>query len=196
MTKAPWLAVVMSLLTVSSFAFAGLAKAGAVPDGFIGVPWGASADQVKQIMNERGYTQLKGSATGLLVFKGAFAGVPCQLLFYLIANSFYSGTAEICSRSGYALRPQSTYKQTVDMLSEKYGPPQTRQSRKLKDNNGKEHPQEGAQWTLTDSKTSDSFTIRADFGVTWFMDDTRDQYVADFHYSADSLHKRLKTKEY
>ncbi|MBA4389931.1 MAG: hypothetical protein C0399_03235 [Syntrophus sp. (in: bacteria)] len=194
--KAFYLVIVFVLLVLSVVMFSGIAQAGAVPDGFIGVPWGASTEQIVKTMNERGYRQLTGATPGNLVFKGAFAQTPCELHFSLLANSFYSASANHCARSDYPLAPQSTYRQVVDELSKKYGPPTDRRSDKLKTNDGKEHPQEGAWWDLVDSRTFEKYSIRVDFGVTWFADNTGDQYVVTIHYWADSLGEKLKKKEY
>jgi hypothetical protein len=188
------LALVLALAPVRTFP--GSSQAGVVPDGFLGVPWGANAGQVVKAMKERGFRQLKGAETGLLVFKGAFAGEPCQLTFRLLANSFYSASANYCARSGHPAAPQQAFGRIVQDLSDKYGPPTNRRSDKITTNNGKEHPQEGAWWELVDGRTSDRYSLSVDFGVTWFADDTGDQYVVNVSYRADSLGQRLKTKEY
>lgn len=196
-TKAIYLVVVFALLVVSVIMFSGIARAGAVPDGFLGIPWGASTEQIVKVMNERGYRQLTGATPGNLVFKGAFAGTPCQLHFSLLANSFYSASAVYCDRSDYPLRPQSTYRQICAELSKKYGPPTDSRSDKLKANDGKEYPQEGAWWDFVDSRTSDKYSIKVTFGVTWFPNDNKgDQYVVNIFYYADSLGERLEKKEY
>lgn len=83
-TKAIYLVVVFALLVVYVIMFPGIARAGAVPDGFIGVPWGASTEQIVKVMNERGYRQLTGTTTGKLAFKGAFAGAPCKLFLFCV----------------------------------------------------------------------------------------------------------------
>ena len=184
------------LLFAPALIFPGLPQAGVVPDGFLGVPWGANTEQVVKAMKERGYRQLKAADSGQLVFKGAFAGEPCQLTFRLLANSFYSASANYCARSGHSAAPQQAFMRIVQDLSDKYGPPTNRRSDMMKTNDGKEHPQEGAWWELVDGKTSDKYGITVDFGVTWFADDTGDQYVVNVYYRADSLGERLKKKEY
>lgn len=192
-----YLVAVLALLTVSVVMFSGIAQAGAVPDGFAGIPWGASKDQIIKTMNERGYRQYTGTAPGQLEFKGAFAGAHCDLIFLLIANSFYWGSANSCDRFPYPMPPQETYRRMVEMLSEKFGPPQRRrESITGKTNDGREYPDWSATWNLVDSRTSDKYSITVYFHVTWFVDTTGDQYVVDINYSADSLEKRLKMKEY
>ena len=49
--KVFYLVVVFALLAISVILFSGIAQAGAVPDGFMGVPWGASKDQVIKTIN-------------------------------------------------------------------------------------------------------------------------------------------------
>jgi hypothetical protein len=171
-------------------------QAGVVPEGFLGVPWGATTEQVQKAMKDRGYRQLKAGSPAVLIFKGAFAGYECNLQFSFLANSFYSASAGACARSGHTASAQFAFKQIVDDLSGKYGPPTKRGSGKLKTNDGKEHPDEGASWDLVDGKTSDKYFISVSFGVTWFADDTGDQYVVTVSYQAPSLQERLKKAEY
>lgn len=200
-TRARYPVVVLALFVMSVVTFSGIAQADTVPDGFIGVPWGASIEQIIKTMNERGYQQLTesplvgGLPPGELVFRGAFAGTPCQLTFKLVANSFYSAEAMGCARSDHPVMPQDTYRQIVNELSEKFGPPQEHWS-KNEINNGIEIPYEKTAWGLVDSKTSDKYSIEVDFTGTWFTDTEGVQYAIFIDYRADSLGKRLKMKEY
>lgn len=171
-------------------------QAGVVPEGFLGVAWGANTEQVVKAMKERGFRQLTGANPGRPTFKGSFAGSPCQLSFSLMANSFYNASANFCARSDTPASPQFAFRRIVDDLSSKYGPPTERGSDKLKTNDGKEHPQEYAKWNFVDGKTSEKYSITVDFGVTWFADDTGDQYVVNVTYWASSLGERLKKSEY
>lgn len=172
----------------------------AVPDGFLGIPWGASRDLIVKTMNERGYRQLTGGSRiegedpGILYFKGAFAGAPCQLSFSLLANSFYAERA-ICSLSAWPGVPQGTFRTISEMLSSKYGPPQGRNSDKMKLNDGRELPRESVFWDLVDSRTSDKYTIQVEFRVAWIAGVTGDQWSVNVSYSADSLYERLKKVE-
>jgi hypothetical protein len=195
-TRALLLALALILAFGPLRTLAGDTQSGAVPEGFLGVPWGAKSDEIVKAMKERGYRQLKGADAGQLSFKGAFAGEPCQLSFRLMAGSFCSASANFCARSGHPQGPQAAFTNIVRDMSEKYGPPTGRRSDKLKTNDGKTHPQEGAWWDLVDGRTSDKYSISVDFGVTWFADDTGDQYVVNVNYRADSLNERLKKAEY
>lgn len=177
-------------------AFPGLPQTGAVTSGFLGVPWGANQGEVTKAMKARGYRKLKGAETGSLVFKGAFAGQPCRLTFRLLANSFYSASADFIARSGKPAAPQEAFGRIAQDLTDKYGPPKSRESGKIRTNDGLEHPRESADWELVDGATSDRYAVSVDFGVTWFTDDTGDQYVVNVNYRAVSLNERLKKQEY
>jgi hypothetical protein len=190
------LIAILALLSISVFVFPGTPQASAVPEGFLGVAWGANTEQIIKAMKERGFRQLTGTNPGRPAFKGSFAGSPCQLSFGLMANSFYNASANFCARSDTPTSPQFAFRRIVDDLSGKYGPPTERVSDKLKTNDGKEHPKEYAKWDIVDGKTSDKYIITVDFGVTWFADDTGDQYVVNVTYWASSLGERLKKSEY
>jgi hypothetical protein len=196
MTKTPRWPLVLVLLFAPALALPRNLQAGVVPDGFLGVPWGATTEQVQKAMKDRGYRQLKAGSPAELIFRGAFAGRECNLQFSFLANSFYNATADACARSGHPAAAQVAFRQIVDDMTSKYGPPTKRGSDKVKTNDGKEHPAEGATWDLVDSKTSDKYKIQVGYGVTWFADDTGDQYVVTVYYQAPSLQERLKKAEY
>lgn len=189
-------ALTLLLACAPALVFSSAPRTGLVPDGFLGVPWGAKPGQVVKAMKERGYRQLKGAGEGQLVFKGAFSGERCQLTFRFLANSLHSASANFIGRSGQPAGPQFAFTRIVQDLTDKYGPPTHRGSGKLTTNDGKDHPQEGAAWNLVDERTSDRYDLLVDFGVTWFADDTGDQYVVNVSYGAVSLGERLKKQEY
>jgi hypothetical protein len=116
--KVFYLVVVFALLVVSVIMFSGIARAGEVPDGFMGIPWGASRDQIIKTMSEQGYQQSTYDVKpNRLDFKGDFAGVPClHLYFYLSANSFYEGSASGCARSHAHWFTQKCYEQIFNKL--------------------------------------------------------------------------------
>ncbi|MEN6559712.1 MAG: hypothetical protein ABFD52_02920 [Acidobacteriota bacterium] len=190
----------LTLAFVLAFApirtFPGLPQTGAVTNGFLGVPWGANQGEVTKAMKARGYRKLQGAETGSLVFKGAFAGYPCQLTFRLLANSFYGASASFIARSGRPAAPQQAFLSIIQDLTDKYGPPKSRKSGKIQTNDGKEHPRERAEWELVDGATSDRYAVSVDLEVTWFADDSGDQYVVDVSYQAVDLGERLKKQEY
>ena len=186
--KVFYLIAFLVLLSVSVIMFSGIARAGAVSDGFAGVPWGANKDQVINIMGKRGYRQLGTKPLGDLVFSGEFAGVPCELSFRLIDDSFYEGYAWF----GHTEKSQATFNRIVDMLSERYGPPQDRGSKTERTNDGKEHPSVFAKWEFVNDRSSDKYSIYVIYHVSWVADTRAEaQYVVDITYSADSLKKKL-----
>ncbi|MBU4246192.1 MAG: hypothetical protein KKE71_04025 [Nanoarchaeota archaeon] len=201
--------VIFALLSMSVVMFSCTAQAGEVPDGFIGIPWGASKAQIIKTMNERGCQQRTSEQSNELVFlNGDFAGVPCySLSFYLIGNSFYSGWAQGCQWSPYHGVTQGCFKWVIKMLSEKYGSPQIREPSKVegKDVRGwaeckkSGYPTDYAQWDFVDSR-SDKYSISITLDVSFLVDMTEKEQPCriDFYviYSADSLGKRLEKKNY
>jgi hypothetical protein len=180
---------VLSLLSVAMFF--GIANAGAVPDGFAEVPWGASRAQVEKTMNENGYQQITSTQPGQLKFKGAFAGERCILTFRFIAGSFYDGTATF-DMDTHPLIPQRVVKHMVNMISEKYGQPQTRESEKDRTNVTAGLTLEWAKWKLVDSR-ADKYDITVCLTKGWVSNGTL-QYEVYVSYSAQSLSERLKKK--
>jgi hypothetical protein len=198
-----YLIVVLTLLAVSVVISSGITQAGAVPDGFMGVPWGAGRDQIIKAMSERGYQQLTSDNPNQLNFKGAFAGVPClHLYFDLSANSFYRGAAYGCARSADHQSTQETLNRIVNMISEKYGPPQGRHSGRYAYNPGfrncKGCPEEYASWDFVDSR-SDKYSISLELSPsTFFYTNEAEACRVDITiiYEAESLGKRLEKKDY
>jgi hypothetical protein len=192
--KVFYLIAVLALLSVSVVTFSGIVQAGAVPEGFEGVPWGASRDRVIKTMSEQGYRQIthpQYSSPDILVFNGSFAGFPClTMIFYFINNSLYEGHAENCNRSSSPPQADFTFNRIVKMLSEKYGPPNNRLSRPLEGHK----PIEIASWEFVDNRSSDKYWIAVHDHVTWFTDTRGDQYVVDVFYGASSLEERLKER--
>ncbi len=208
-TKVLYPVVVFALFVVSVVMFPGIARAGAVPEGFMGIPWGASKDQIIKAMNEQGHRQLTSEKSNQLDFEGDFAGVPClHLYFNLRANSFYSGSAWGCAWSTNHRYTQNIFEGMVNTLSKKYGPPQKRESGKI---DGKDvssiraecvrsgNPTGWARWGFVDSR-SDQYSIRTALDATSYYNMTEkvtpcrvDIFII---YEADSLGKRLEKKDY
>jgi hypothetical protein len=187
--KVFYLVVVLALLSVSIVMFSCKPRANVVPvvpDGFAGVPWGATKDQIINIMGKQGYRQLPRSGVSVVQFSGEFAGVPCEILsFHLIADSFYYGYAY----SGHTKTPQESFNRIVDMLSEKYGPPQNRKSESAKDSKGKDVSYESAFWCFVDNKSSDAYDIYV--VVNSSNATNKIQYYITVDYRAPSLEERL-----
>ena len=183
-----YLIAVLALLSVSVVTFSGIVQAGTVPDGFMGVPWGANKAQVIKTMSEQGYQQLTCVQAGIddLCFQGVFAEASCVLEFSFTGNSFYEGRARHCNRSESPDWPQLTFKNIVDMLSEKYGPP-TKRGSEMEPGG---YPRSSAVWHLVDNRSSDKYLIVVKCELRGFI--TGAQYVVDVFYGASSLEERLK----
>ena len=64
-------------------------------DGFIGVPWGASREQVQTAMAEKGFALIGLNLDRGDTYKGNFAGYPAELYFEFLNNVFYKGSARL-----------------------------------------------------------------------------------------------------
>lgn len=195
--------VILSSLLLMCFAVS-VCAASVVPDGFVGIQWGANREQIIKTMNERGYSTQGTTAWGgmdpsTLVFRGAFDGIPCQLAFYSRNNALYNGGA---SQLGLFTPPghlEGLYKRMVSQLSTKYGPPQ---SNTLNDwNNGKERSWR-ATWELIDSDSSDKYGIMVYLDIPGAMyysnapNPSKPEPSVTISYYAVSLGEKLQKKEY
>jgi hypothetical protein len=94
-------------------------------DGFIGVPWGASRQQVQKAMEERGFALLEQRPDGTYdVYQGTFAGNPAQLSFSYEKNFFYRGEAaflHVKDRDYYTVK--AYYAELRELITAKYGRP-------------------------------------------------------------------------
>jgi len=92
-------------------------------DGFLGVPWGASKNQVVKAMEDRGFPVRPPFDNQ---FTGEFAGYQgANLAFFLERNSFYWAQASIChtpENTGYP-EVQSCGQNLENMIRSKYGTP-------------------------------------------------------------------------
>lgn len=172
------------------FVMQSLSYAGSVPDGLAGVPWGATREQVKKIMIEKGFKQenampFSEPSTGLL-FYGSFANRMCYLEFTFKGNAFCYGTVKVES---YALQPVlGTFDHFVSIVTDKYGLPEKRESfQGLTKGIKMQH----ADWTLRDNASLDVYTIRATTIDAIFVND-RTLYTFLMVYEAKSLVNRLK----
>ncbi len=154
------------------------------PEGFVGVPWGATRAQVKQTMSERGWMRLTTDSPASEAFRGAFNGMPGQLEFVFAGESFVEGKADLLARvpERNISFTAKKYEETVKILTEKYGPP----------NDGE------ACWKIVDDNTGDKYTITVlFFGIGFYdtMDGMREKHTSfSVTYTAESLKKRLRNQ--
>lgn len=94
-------------------------------DGFLGVRWGASRDQVEKAMRERGFTLLvQRSDVERDIYRGMFADYPAELEFQYEKNAFFSGTAAFLDVKGREpMIREQRYIEMKRLLALKYGPP-------------------------------------------------------------------------
>lgn len=164
------------------------------PEGFVGVPWGATRAQLKQIMSERGWIRCTNSPPTQEVFKGSFDGMACDLHFVMVGNSFVEGYADPLAR--FPLRnfgvTKNAYESTVKRLTEKYGPPQKTEPDAYASTWGP-----ATTWEIGDGVISDKYRIRVILNRdgTWFSDVNGEHTYFCVVYEAISLRDRLKNRD-
>ncbi|MBP2653826.1 MAG: hypothetical protein H6Q73_1395 [Firmicutes bacterium] len=169
-------------------------------DGFVGVPWGASSEQIDQTMQEKGFSLSSASST-MRSYNGIFAGEARVLKFRLSNNKFYEGYVCLGTANNNTgvqrLANEWTYK-----LNEKYGQLQKRRS--LKSDNWRPvkelRPNSYGRilyWGVKDAASADNVQILLQ--VNW-INYNRDRSITngevDLIYRNASLEKRLAEQEY
>ncbi|MDD2542076.1 MAG: hypothetical protein PHH28_13675 [Desulfuromonadaceae bacterium] len=189
----PTLMALCLLLVVQS---AGLA--GPVPDGLAGVPWGATREQVKKIMIEKGFKQenvlpFTNEPSPGLVFYGSFVNTMCYLQFSFKGNSFYYGLVTVVRLNDYQPVVAAS-NHFISLLTEKYGIPDKRESYQS-DSPGHPTMPYNTSWNFRDSASSDIYHIRADTidSLYWTIG-TKTSRIFQFtlSYYAESLGNMLK----
>ena len=149
-------------------------------DGFIGVPWGATQQQIDNAMREKGFSHHEF----MPYYVGSFAGYPAPAVSFQVRhNAFYEGQASIChtsENSGYREVEECSQK-IVSMISDKYGQPTSRRSTH---SNAFFLYWEG----LHDAVSSDNITIK----VWTSMPDSLNGGIVQVTYTNNSLFERLK----
>lgn len=179
-----------AILTVCLLLSAVSVYAAPYPEGFVGVPWGASRSEIAQKMNEMGWMKLTGRNPDEVIYKGAFDGNPCELRFVMAGNSLVEGYAMPIARLPVrnVTATKYTYESIVKHLKEKYGPP----------TDAGEGPYRAVTtWEFGDGATADKYRIQVMFDKegTWFSDvDGLHTYIR-VDYTAVSLGERLKKSQ-
>ncbi|MFH1615687.1 MAG: hypothetical protein ABIG61_11475 [Planctomycetota bacterium] len=127
-TRMFYLVAVFALLAVSIVMFSGIARAGAATvDGFVGVPWGASKQQVAKAMAQQGFTlvdEIKGAYGEYGVYRGTFVDQPADLAFQFGKNGLCAGQADLLGvRDKDLFIAKIVYRDIKRLLVTKYGPP-------------------------------------------------------------------------
>lgn len=179
--------IIPAAMTVCLLLMQSVGYAGSAPDGLAGVPWGATREQVKKIMLEKGFKEEnKSEPSPDLVFFGPFANRMCYLVFTFKGYAFYKGNVMVKS---YDLQPVlAAFNYFVPLVTDKYGVPEKRESF---EGLTKGIKMQQADWTLRDNASSDVYTIRALTIDAVFVND-RTLYEFLMVYEAKSLGNRLK----
>jgi hypothetical protein len=105
-----------------------LASPSAVPDSFMGIPWGASPNEVKQAMDKNGFTFWNEhtddtQASYYVTFAdGLYAGYSVTgLTFGFMSQKLYYVQVKLTDKR---VNINSTYDDLKKLLTEKYGSPQ------------------------------------------------------------------------
>ncbi len=196
-----WTAAATACLLLAVFLAPALAAPG--PEGFAGVPWGATRQQVVNAMNERGFST-QGTITrgglppGTLLYRGTFDGEPCQLEFYLQNNALCFGQVAHLGLFTGQVNLERLYKRVVGQLGEKYGPPEYDSRR----NDGTNERFWRAGWTLTDGATGDKFDILVLLDIPGYSyysnapNPNKPEPSITVMYTAVSLKERLQKRDY
>lgn len=196
--------VILFSLILICFA-ASVSATSVVPDGFVGIPWGANKDQISKIMNDRGYTTQgtipdSRDLPSTLLYRGAFGGQNGQLEFRLLNNVFHMGRATYLGMFAAEPAKESIYMQIVNQIGAKYGAPQSDKITDVKGNSGKTYRYGDAQWDFIDSESFEKYMISVDLlptGFNMFSQYNNQSFgYVTVTYTAVSLGERLQKKEY
>lgn len=178
-----------ALATIFLLAWTTPLYAASAPAGFVGIPWGASRNQIMEKMNAQGWIKLSGRSPDEAIFKGAFDGNACELHFVMAGNSLVKGYATPIAR--FPVRDKAAtryvYESIVKHLKEKYGP-QT---------DGGEGPGIAMTvWEFGDGVTTDKYKIEVMFNKegAWFSDVDGEHTYIQVDYTAITLGERLKNQ--
>jgi hypothetical protein len=170
------------------------------PDGFAGVPWGTTQEQVINMMRERGWREAEEQDGK--TFYGDFAGFPSKVFFEFTANAMTGGTAQIeIATNGYhsKIRFDEAYK----LLSEKYGQTDIKVMHN-EDRRSTMPNYYNAEWNIVDDVSSDKYSIRLGCGDSVYLHDRTQLdarlwtrlYIVGVSYTNQSLVEKKKSSAY
>ncbi len=124
------LAALIAVAAAAVVTFSGSVRAAPVPEGFLGVPWGASPDDVEKAMAERHYARDPGSSKpDRYVYVGSFAGERAWVIFNFINGKLFEGGANLIdvfrdAREGdFRGLVDQRFQALEESLVQKYGKP-------------------------------------------------------------------------
>ena len=172
-------------------------------EGFMGVPWGSSREQVDKAMVEQGFVKLAkpdwcatvpGNALcdpGLVNYDGRFAGERAEVRFLFQNKALYRGWVVLLSSETIYLQDQvNAFARMKALLTEKYGPPTTDEKHTRPKGWGQSAR---TTWTLSSGDSGDQVDIVLLMEGVFLMDAKRPQSGrVEVFYINQSLEKRLK----
>ncbi|MDD2335994.1 MAG: hypothetical protein PHD01_05395 [Geobacteraceae bacterium] len=95
-------------------------------DGVLGIPWGSSTEQARQIMGANGNTFANKfthpeSGTPILLFKGSYAGYPAEFRLHFMSGQMWKVETSVWE-SDIPGRLNHAFVDINKLLTEKYGP--------------------------------------------------------------------------
>lgn len=172
-------------------------------EGFIGLPWGSSREQVDNAMAEQGFIKLAkpdwcatvpGNALcdpGLVNYDGRFAGDRAEIRFLFQNKALYRGWVILSSSETIYLQDQvNAFRNMKGLLTEKYGSPTTDEKNTRPNGWGQSAR---AVWELTSGDSGDRVDIVLLMEGVFLYDAKRPQSGrVEVFYINRSLEKRLK----
>jgi hypothetical protein len=134
MTRASRLAALVAVTALAGtvIVFSGTAQAAPLPEGFLGVPWGATPEAVETAMAERHYPKDPDSKPDCYIYNGYFAGERAYVSFHFVDRRFVEGVANLIelfrdAREGdFRGRIDLEFSKFEGLLTQKYGKPTSR----------------------------------------------------------------------
>lgn len=117
-----------AVLVVLLLSLSVAAKAAPPVDGVLGIPWGASRDQVERAMADQGFGKLPAPAYEFLdptnlYYSGQYAADPAKFTIYFKNRAVYRISVELSrSNSNNASVVYQSYSVMKGALADKYGP--------------------------------------------------------------------------
>ena len=181
--------VVVFILLLINVSATGTAAA---PEGILGVPWGASPQDVKQVMDKTGFTLWKEDTDPQVGYyatyaDGLYAGYSVTgLTFSFLSNQAYAAKVSISDKRADI---QAAYADLKKLLTQKYGLPKPEVVLHIPVN------MPGVRTTVMDTYVTEwsldngsalPFTIALNKNLTWG--------TVEVYYANKALREKLKTQ--
>ena len=113
-------------LLITLFFAPGTSQAADLTDGALGIPWGASQVQARQIMEQNGYTYYTETVDAndrspMIFYKGMYASYRAQVGIKFARNQMFEVKVELWEADNFA-PPDGPFRVLNRLLTEKYGP--------------------------------------------------------------------------